>query len=371
MARFKGDYLQVKPNYRKAIEDDIRNNQPILIKKLKKDGGDRTSVIVKNDNRDWETFLKETYNPLFECNDGYTFNLTRIEKEPYSGKAKLPSGEECELLLSYHWNKMNRYDLTRYRGRHTIDKHSKKYEDVFQKLCHNLSYLQHERVMMTEVGNGALGATYCQLKEGWRGRNKTPKTDIILGSHRISMKKAGGSQLISSKRDELISTVESAMRLSKNNTSSVKSMLKDIKQYFHDNMPTGMGGFRELKKFHKEGGKLNHIQEMLIKQSLKNKELTTMFNEVLSNKDNEEFKRWFVFECATGYSKFKFDEPIANYMMEFDLSNGTMKLDRLIDESNHRYTDKIVDIANSMKVDVSFKGNNGNVYPAMKVYIPK
>ena len=55
------------------------------------------------------------------------------------------------------------------------------------------------------------GSKRASLSSTWKGTNATPKTDLLGGSHRISLKKAGGSQLMSAGKDESISTLEAAM----------------------------------------------------------------------------------------------------------------------------------------------------------------
>ena len=58
-----------------------------------------------------------------------------------------------------------------------------------------------------------LGASTLPISKEWKGTNKTPKTDLIYADERISLKKAGGSQLLSAGKFESISTVEVQMRM--------------------------------------------------------------------------------------------------------------------------------------------------------------
>ena len=44
----------------------------------------------------------------------------------------------------------------------------------------------------------------------WEGKNKTPKTDIKSGRNKISLKKFGGSQLMSAGTAEAVSTFRAA-----------------------------------------------------------------------------------------------------------------------------------------------------------------
>ncbi len=55
-----------------------------------------------------------------------------------------------------------------------------------------------------------LGASTLPINPEWKGTNKTPKTDLIYGKQKISLKKSGGSQLMSGGQAESISTFEAA-----------------------------------------------------------------------------------------------------------------------------------------------------------------
>ena len=63
--------------------------------------------------------------------------------------------------------------------------------------------------------------------------NKTPKTDLISGTHKISLKKHGGSQLMSAGPAEAVSTFEAAMgrySISKEGKKAVTSLMNSVQK---------------------------------------------------------------------------------------------------------------------------------------------
>lgn len=166
-----------------------------------------------------------------------------------------------------------------------------------------------------------LGSSTAALNSDWGGKNKTPKTDILGDKNeKISLKKAGGSQLMSGSKEEALATFHAAMKMvGANKPKLLKSFL--------DNLETKMGKMSEngtitaLQKLRDSGEKLTPEQEKTIAEMEKlqlnakeiNKDMETIFKDIY-------FKSCFCFEAATGTNKFADKNAIANKLIEFDTS---------------------------------------------------
>ena len=107
-----------------------------------------------------------------------------------------------------------------------------------------------------------LGASTLPISKEWKGTNKTPKTDLIDGNKRISLKKAGGSQLLSAGKMESISTVKSAMRMysiDPNGKKKVESLLDNLENKMiklqSDDTVTKLNKMRDQKNLSPEDKK--------------------------------------------------------------------------------------------------------------------
>jgi hypothetical protein len=166
------------------------------------------------------------------------------------------------------------------------------------------------------------GSQRATLAPGWRGTNKTPKTDLLGGKHRISLKKAGGSQLMSAGKDEAISTVEAAMA-TYGQSGKGKSEFNKLIKSFEDNLlkMTEKGQMSQLRK--KAANDKRLAQEIEIADTK-----TAMINADIEKYINTSvgFKSHFCWEAATGHGKFGQDTwPTATLIVTFKGTGGIEK----------------------------------------------
>ena len=127
------------------------------------------------------------------------------------------------------------------------------------------------------------------------GATKTPKTDFLIGSRRISLKTGGGAQLMSGGKSEATATFYAACRSGK---IPIKDAVKKLEGQFNSMMATTVpdvkGNARELVKNQKDEliNKTNKIHEEF------KKDLRAIFS------SNKEFAFHFTFEAMTGVQKF-------------------------------------------------------------------
>ena len=165
-----------------------------------------------------------------------------------------------------------------------------------------------------------LGASTLPISKEWKGTNKTPKTDLIDGNKRISLKKAGGSQLLSAGKMEAISTVEAAMRMysiDPNGKKKVESLLDNLENKMiklqSDDTITKLNKMRDQKNLSPADKK--KIAE-LDQGQLFAKDLTTEMENLFNSE--QLMKEFFCWEAATGENKFgKDSQGVANQVITF------------------------------------------------------
>ena len=204
-----------KIKYQPQWIDHIENGKPFQLepygeitidkKFLKSKGfGDKSleQVLSGGSKADIENFFKKgsSYETIIPSTDGKKYKLTDISKSTFTGQGggdipKDAAYYEMGICVEYNKSKgMNTIDAMKAAS---VDPNKyKKYEahltDVCSKLVKNLPNFGSA---LRQTG----GDSY-KPAAAWPSSDGTPKTDIYGGSsHRISVKKAGGSQLASGK----------------------------------------------------------------------------------------------------------------------------------------------------------------------------
>lgn len=164
------------------------------------------------------------------------------------------------------------------------------------------------------------GASSARLNSNWKGKNTTPKTDLLGDGtkRKISLKKAGGSQLMSGKKEETISTFESAMSMmGEDSPRKVTGVIDNLEKRMGEMNEKGTIG--ALEKLRDSGKPLTPAQKKSIEQ-MENLQFTAkeLTSEMTSLFDDLEFKQYFCFEAATGTGKFAEPMAVANELVEFN-----------------------------------------------------
>lgn len=181
------------------------------------------------------------------------------------------------------------------------------------------------------------------------GSTKTPKTDMYIGGQRISLKKYGGSQLMSGGKAETLATLGAAYDNLPNDIKSKeldkswnKLSSRIEKDFVSFKLPAGkkINDFKSAIKTGADDDLTNFVKDALEKQT----EMTTALQDLLST---PEVNREVVREAMTGNQKFKDPLPAATHILKFD-ENGKstyVKID-----------DKYVDyVASQTSFNISFK----------------
>ncbi len=171
----------------------------------------------------------------------------------------------------------------------------------------------------------------------WTGGG-VPKSDMYVGKVKISLKQSGGSQLMSARRGEALSTFRAAIEYMQDEAPAetaklVKLIEKSMVRFFTPkgvNINTFKFFVKKLKK-QGPGGIKKAIRDKIDEFNAIDKavrQVTPQLSEFMQT--NIEFRKWFVYEAATGETKFEPDQfADANWIVEFNPTTGNAKVEKL------------------------------------------
>ena len=193
-------------------------------------------------------------------------------------------------------------------------------------------------------GSGSVKITSDWSKYG--AKNKTPKTDLVIGNYNISLK-MGPAQIMSGGKEEALATFYYALNQKKfienfNNSPEVQDCIKIIEQ-FQRGYTTGTTGDAIKNKSDKVVVEVNQIHKLTMTK------LETLFN------TDEEFKYLFYKEAMSGYGKFgKSSFASADWFLVSDESGNRVSFHSVDDD---KYIQKV---ANTSKISDKFKSTSVN-----------
>jgi len=318
-----------------------------------------TFTIVDTENKvDKRMSDNDEYVKTLQASDGRKVTLSgglgsySSHFNELKGDGLKPKGEDWEPLIVVAYN--NKFEGSEWER---AEKFWASYGDLAKKVANSF------KKIISDNSLSQLGSSTASLSSDWRGKNKTPKTDIIGNKSRISLKMAGGSQYMSAGVDETISTFNASIRLMgekvpKEIVNFIDDLEKKMGKLYYDGTVTDVKN--NLMK--KDQDKLTVKEKDIIKQyqqmELNHKELSNDLNKKIFN--NSTFKTIFCFEAATGTSKFSDNKAIANKLVEFDPSGKITKHLPM-----NTYGDAKV-IAEKTRFYVAFKSSGKNPYSSLR-----
>ena len=212
-----------------------------------------------------------------------------------------------------------------------------------------------EAVKKLNLGTGksarATGRTgeKATLTDFWKKQgasNTTPKTDVILGNKKISVK-AGNSQLMSGGKNESLATFYAAAKKVPGilKTKEAQDVIKTFEKFVE-------GGYTKAGSVEKE---LTAGKNKVLKDGDKaHKEMKTKLQDLFNK--SPKFKIAFAKEAMSGYEKFGPKSPAsADYVLSVDSGFGSPKLHST---QNDSYAAKIAD---QMNLTVRFKSTSQKI----------
>ena len=218
---------------------------------------------------------------------------------------------------------------------------------------------------LEQTGSGKGGGTVSKEWKKWGGKNATPKTDLKSGKKYVSLKKIGGSQVMSAKKEEGIATFKAAsMTMADKAPKEAGDIVEFMRKNTLDLSGSGYKGSVDAleKDLEKSKGnpqamkKLKPFQDELKTVRKNGAVLTKQMVDIFQK--NPTFKKHFVFEAATGQVKFG-DKSLsrANLMIEFDPDKGQITGDYSLKSVNDADVQKLT---NLYKFYASFKSSGGS-----------
>ena len=373
----------------KADKNDIRSNTnshlPIKDKKLWKQMRDE---LVKANSADELVGWTGTDGKLSQL---LGVTMSKIGKaynglSPVKGAVK-PSGEDWEAMIAV---------ALAFAKNKNADLSSGEYADEWKRIndkgfwgspglrsqAESLgdSFKSKGITSLQQIGGGkdtdSVSAEWKQAFDDAGRKDKpsrTPKTDVIGGGKKISLKMEGGSQIMSSKRVETFTTLEVAFKkFGGNQSSELKKVFDTLRSGILDTSKSGYKGpidaFKKKVKKLKDDGSAKSLKELEeMKDQIQNVDDAEKAGNVISLnlnlafQSNPKLKQEFVFEAATGDVKFgTTSDSRADTIVEFNPKSG--KITDFYDIES-----KIADLTSKCHFYASFKtGSKSTPYIACR-----
>ena len=165
----------------------------------------------------------------------------------------------------------------------------------------------------------------------WKpAKNKTPKTDLKSGKYKISLKKFGGSQLMSGGPEESISTLDAAMVTyceDKRSKDKVHAVMTNIQNKMGSMSEKGTIGALEkrMADAEKTGKKLSPKDaQSAVELSLGNLNAAAITKDLENLFKDKAMQAHFCWEAATGQVKFGKNHPAAANELIVFKETGTL-----------------------------------------------
>ena len=194
----------------------------------------------------------------------------------------------------------------------------------------------------------------------------TSKTDVIT-KDKISLKKKGGSQLMSASRYEAMATLLGGLEMVGENNQIV-DIVRRINNDFDKFLGKSVTSFRQKKgEFaNMKPAEYAEKNEKLLGLDKMHNELSDSLSQALDGKKNKNIKEAITYIATTGYKKFpKNSDAIADKLIEFDPVKGTIT-HNITTGSPASISAGIKSMAAKTTYYVNFKTSKKNPYSALR-----
>jgi hypothetical protein len=323
--------------------------------------GGKVEVSVGKETGEIEKFIKGPDGKVIRLKGGQGYKSSAFTH--YKEGGGIPSGAEWEDLIVFAYNKLNGVS-TDPATEEVAMKYWDKYSEQSFTIAKNFKKgLSAKQLVQTGRGIGSVSLGPIWKESG--ARNKTPKTDIASSdfNEKISLKKAGGSQLASAEKKEAIAIVKAALA----EMGNEKKFAQDLVSTMEENMTTLISkeSVTALSKSSKAGEKNDAVIDFE-KKDKGNKELSAMLESYINSNTeaNTMFSKYVVLEASTGNQKFGSpnSKAAANLLGKFD-PTGKVVLEPI----NTIHDPIIVKYSQSVKPYVAFK-KGGGASPAYSAF---
>ena len=240
----------------------------------------------------------------------------------------------------------------------------KPYNDTAYKLGLAMRSMTTGKVM-TQAGSKQPSTS--SLWNGITGKGvDTSKTDVMTND-KISLKKKGGSQLMSASRYEAMATLLGGLEMVGENNQIV-DIVRRINNDFDKFLGKSVTSFRQKKgEFaNMKPAEYAEKNEKLLGLDKMHNELSDSLSQALDGKKNKNIKEAITYIATTGYKKFpKNSVAIANRLIEFDPNKGIIT-HNIKTGTPRNMSGQMKSMAAATSFYVNFKTSKINPYSALR-----
>ena len=320
-------------------------------------------TLIGKENSALEKYLEAPDGKVFLFKGGASTHSTKFTHSKSGGGT--PSGAQWESLIVYAYNNLKGQETER-DTREIAERFWANYAPISNKIARNFDRELNAKKLV-QTGGGGIRVSLGQFWRQTGASNKTPKTDIASSDfkEKLSLKKSGGSQLISAQKKEAMSIVLSALSECGTDAKFARPLINSIEKNMTELITNET--VTSLKKRKKAGDTDASVLDFS-KKDAGNKELTDLMSNYLSK--NETFRKHIILEAATGNHKFGSNsKAAANLMGMFDVGSSKVKVApvRSINDAI------VVQYSNKIKPFVAFKKGSASssAYSSFRITLPK
>lgn len=249
-------------------------------------------------------------------------------------------GEDYEVVIVNAWN-------CKKQGKKSCKGTSSVPISVGHNVVNSLQSYGFKSGDASRLGDSSLEVTtaWSQYFEGGKvpSGTKTPKTDVIIGNNRFSVK-MGIGQLMSAGKSESTATFYAALRKTKGSSKELATQIEtQIKALAGSTLASKKGGLEPLIKSKKDA--------LVNKAEAAHKALMSTLREAFAN--DAGFATAFVHEAMSGDTKFGSKSPArAEYILSTNADGSSVKVYNIDDAAY------CAEVAKKVRVQVRFKSTS-------------
>tara|TARA_B110000503_G_scaffold7643_1_gene10391 strand:- start:227 stop:1684 length:1458 start_codon:yes stop_codon:yes gene_type:complete len=329
-------------------------------------GAAKIAAELGSKTGEYEKFLKAPDGKVYHLRGGNGYKSSDFTQHKEGGG--MPSGAEWEDLIVFAYNQLNNQKTDP-----TTEEAAMKYWDGYKEqatvIAKNFNSNLAAKALVHTGRGGAVGTVTLGPLWNFSRADKTPKTDIASNDfkERISLKKAGGSQLASSGKAEGIAIVKAALSEMGNETKFAQDLISDMETKMERLVSNST--VTKLKQDAAKGLTSPGIVDFQAKDK-QNKELSTLLSSYMNQNSaaNALFSKHIVLEAATGNHKFGSSKAkaAANMLGKFEIGG------KVVLEPINSINDPIIQkYAQTVKPAITFKAGGGGspAYSSLRLNI--
>ena len=329
-------------------------------------GAATVAAEIGSKTGEYEKFLKAPDGKVYHLRGGKGYKSSDFIQHKVGGG--MPSGAEWEDLIVFAYNQLNNQKTDP-----TTEEAAMKYWDGYKEqaivIAKNFNSNLSAKALVHTGRGGAVGTVTLGPLWNFSRADKTPKTDIASNDfkERISLKKAGGSQLASAAKAESIAIVKAALSEMGNETKFARDLVSDMETKMERLVSNST--VTKLKQDAAKGLTNPGIVDFQAKDK-QNKELSTLLSSYMNQNSaaNALFSKHIVLEAATGNHKFGSPKAkaTANMLGKFEISG------KVVLEPINSINDPIIQkYAQTVKPAITFKSGGGGApaYSSLRLNI--